>query len=225
MAFDSEGILRGLYGGALIDLDESDAVATSLTANSDGNAVVEINGTGINGLSAVLIFTEEADADSYDDESTLYIEVSDYLDKNWEKVAVFPVFHSHLKQVYVEASTAFVAADVGSTITEETSGDTGMILWYDPALETTGGKGKILIEMDAADDLFDAAIGKTESSGSTGVGTKLEAISAEPKQMQPGIHVVKFTTDKKYVRFNGETVADNMGKVWCLLHDSAFKSI
>lgn len=225
MAFDSLGILRGLYSSALVAMDENDAVATSETANSDGNAVVEINGTGAKGLAAVLIFTEEADSNSYDDEGIITIQASDYLDKNWEEVARFPVIHCHLKQVDITATTAFVAADIGQDLTEETSTDTGKILWYDPALETIGGRGIVIVEMDDSGDLFDAAVGKTETSGGTGVGTKNVAIMADPQQMLPGAYVVRFATDKKYVRCNCESVEDSLGKAWILLTDAAFTKI
>jgi hypothetical protein len=92
-------------------------------------------------------------------------------------------------------------------------------------LETIGGTGKVLIEMDAADDLFDAAVGKTITSGSTGVGTKTTALLPDPTQMQPAVYVRNFTTDKKYVRCNCSNVEDNFGKVWIFLTANAFQRI
>lgn len=224
MAFDNNQILKGLYSGALVDIDESDVAATSLTVNPDGNAVVEINETGKNGLAAVLILTEEADSDSYGDKMVVTIEASDYLDRNWETVAAFPTLYTHLRVVPVKATTAFVASDIGKTLTETTSADTGEIIAFDEALKTVGGTGNIWIAMDAAGDVFDEAVGTVETATSgTGVGKKAAA-SYVPKQMQPGVFVQRFATDKKYVRSKC-TAEDNFGKGWILLTDNAFKTI
>ena len=51
--------------------------------------VVEINGTPETGLVAAVILTEEADSDAYSDETTVSIQASDELDRNWETVAQF----------------------------------------------------------------------------------------------------------------------------------------
>ena len=82
MAFDALGILKGHYAGALVEVDENDAVAISKTANTDGNAVVEINQTGVHGLAAVLIWTAISATAPYSDEGLILIEASDELDRN-----------------------------------------------------------------------------------------------------------------------------------------------
>jgi len=220
MAYDANGILHGEYSGALVDCDENDAVAILEAVNTDGNRVVDLKKTGLKGLTAVLILTEEADADSYDDEANILIEVSDKLDRHWREVARFPTLHAHIRKVWITATTAFVAADIGKDLTESTSTDTGKILYISEGLLSTGDNGGyVLIEMDAAGDVFDEAVGTVETATSgTGVGTKAKASEAGLDiQMQPGLYTVQFKTDKRYVRCNCEDVADNLGKLWILL--------
>jgi len=43
--------------------------------------------------------------------------------------------------------------------------------------------------------------------------------------MIPCIHIVRFATDKRYVRCNCEAVADGLGTAWILLTDSAFVTL
>lgn len=225
MAFDSLGILKGKYGGVLIATDESDADATSLTVNSDGNVVVDISETGAKGLAAVLILTEAADADSYDDEMLVEIQASDYLDKGWATVATFPRLYSHLARLTVTATTAFVAADILQVMTQETTADTGRLIWYDPALETIGGIGEILIERDDSGDIFNEAAGKTINSAGTGASTKTYGAGTTTlEDMQPAVYVVRFATDKKYVRC-ATTAEDSYGKCWILLASNVFKTL
>ena len=222
MAFDADLILKGLYGGALIDMDEDDAVATSLTANSDGNAVVDVSKTGAKGLAAVVVLTEAADADSYDDEAVITIEESDYLDKGWQTVVTFPTLHTHIAELFITATTGFVAADIGQAMTQETTADTGQLLWYDPVLETIGGIGKVWIERDDSGDVFNEIVGKTVNNAGTGRATKTYgAGTTKYFDMQPAVYIRRFATNKKYVRCNCAAVDDNYGKVWILLTDNA----
>lgn len=223
MPFDDDLILKGEYSSALVDVDASDAVSTSLTVNTDGNVCVDLKKTGMsNPLSAVLILTEEADANAYDDEMTVTIEESEFLDRSWQTVATFPVFHCHIRKVPITATTAFVAADIGQDLTETTSNDTGKILFVSTGLLTTGANGGyVLVEMDAAGDLFDEAVGTVETSGGTGVGTKAAASTAGLElQMQPGIYVRRFQSHKRYVRGNFGTPGGNFGKCWLLLSNA-----
>jgi hypothetical protein len=226
MAFDANGILKGLYGGVLVAMDENDTVATSKTANSDGNAVVEIDKTGAKGLAAVVIYTEAADSSSYDDEAVITIEASDYLDKNWETVVTFPTMHTHIAELTVTATTGFAAADITQAMTQETTADTGQLLWYDPVLETAGGIGKIWVERDDSGDIFNEVAGKTVNNAGTGRATKTYgAGTTRLFDMQPAVYIRRFTTNKKYVRCNCESVDDSYGKVWILLTDAAFDKI
>jgi hypothetical protein len=228
MAFDALGILKGHYSGALVEVDESDAVATSLTANSDGNVVVDLKKSGAKGLSAVLIWTAISSTAPYSDEGTIIIEASDELDRNWEQVAEFPTMHCYLRRLKdCIATTGFVALDATTprVLTATTEGSTGLIVSFDEALKTIGGVGDIVVEMqDSADVYATAGVVITATSG-TGVGTQGLAGVAEVPQMVPGIHVCRFSTNKRYVRCNCETVADGLGTAWILLTNHAFETI
>lgn len=228
MAFDALGILKGHYSGALVEVDESDAVAISKTANSDGNAVVEINQTGVHGLAAVLIWTAISATAPYSDEGLILIEASDELDRNWQEVARFPTMHCYLRRLKnCTATTAFVAADVTTprVLTATTDTATGLIYSVDQALFTIGGVGDIVIEMQDAADLYATAGDTLTATAGTGIATQGAASVPEVPQMIPGIHVVRFSTDKRYVRCNCETVADGLGTAWILLTDGAFKTV
>lgn len=220
MAFDSYGILKGYYGGALIDIDESDAAATSETANSDGNAVVEINGTPETGLVAAVILTEEADSNAYSDETTVSIQASDELDRNWETVAQSKVLRSHLVLLKdCTATTAFVAADVTTprVLTATTNEATGKIVSVDQALFTVGGVGDIVVEMQDSGDTYATAGDTLTATSGTGVATQGAAgVKAPEIQDQPGVHFIRFKTDKRYVRCS-VSAEDNIGKGWILL--------
>jgi hypothetical protein len=228
MAFDASGILKGLYGGALIAIDENDAVATSKTANSDGNAVVEINGTPATGLCAVLLLEGPSSTEAallFNDEANITIEGSNELTTGWHTLASFPEICYNVAELTVTATTGFVAGDVGNTITQETTADTGILLAYDPALETVGGIGKILVAMDDAGDIFNQSAGKTVNSGGTGRATKTYGAGTTTfpnSRFLPGVYSVRFTTTDKYVRCNCADVEDSIGKGWILLTDNFF---
>lgn len=224
MPFDANLVLRGEYGGTLVDLDESDAVCTALTMNDDGNIVVDLKKTGKKGLAAVVICTEAADSAAYTDRATLSIEESDELDRNWQTAVTFPVLINFLRTIHVTATTGFVVGDIGQLITEETSTDTGLLISFDEALKTASGIGELLVEMVDSGDVFGADLAKTETSSGTGRSTK-RLVTTVPDQMMPGIYVRRFTTNKRYLRFNGETVADSIGKVWVLIGDDVLDTL
>lgn len=227
MAFDANLVLKGHYSGALVDTDESDAAAVAIAANSDGNCVVEIKETGAKGLAAVVILTEEADSAAYSDETTIEIQDSDELDRGWEAVAKSGILRSHLVLLKdCIATTGFVALDATTprVLTATTEGSTGLIVAFDEALKTVDGIGDILVEMqDDADVYATAGVVITATSG-TGVGTQGLAGTKVGVQHQPGVHVIRFASDKRYVRAV-VTAADCIGKVWILLTDIAFKTI
>ena len=172
MAFDALGILKGLYNGALVEVDENDTVAILTTANADGNAVVDIKKTGAKGLSAVLIWTAISATAPYSDEGLILIEASDELDRNWEEVARFPVMHCYTRRLKdCVATTAFVAADIGQALIATAAADAGLLLSYDEALATIGGVGDIVVEMQDSADVY-ATPGDTLTSDGTGVATQ-----------------------------------------------------
>lgn len=221
MPFDAELILKGLYSGALVDIDESDAVAVSETVNSDGNGVVDIKKTGAKGLAAVVCLTEEADANAYSDETTIEIQASDELDRGWETVATFPTLRSHL--ILLEdciATTGFVAADATTprVLTATTDGATGLIVAFDEALKEIDGIGDILVEMQDDADLYATVADTLTATSGTGVATQGSKVGKKHSwiQHQPGVHIVRFATNKRYVRCK-VTAADCIGKGWILL--------
>lgn len=231
MPFDAEGILRGLYASALVPMDENDVAAVALAANSDGNCVVDVRKTGAKGLAAVMVMlgasSVELAALYNNDTAVVTIEASDTLEGAWEEVARFPVIRAHLLELYVTATVAFVPADIGQLVTQETTADTGYLVSYEPALNTIGGTGKIVVAPVDSGDVFNEAAGKTINSAGTGESTKTygAGTTVSLPEMTPGIYVVRFTTNKRYVRANCEAVADSFGNVWILLTDSAFNKL
>lgn len=228
MPFDANLILKGLYSGALVDTDESDAAAVATTVNTDGNAVVEIKKTGIRGLAAVIVMTELADSDAYSDETIVEIQESDELDRNWETIATSKILRSHLILLKdCVATTAFVALDVTTprVLTATTGTDTGLIVAVDQALFTIGGIGDILVESQDSADVYGTAGDTLTATSGTGVATQGAAgIAGEASvQHQPGVHVVRFVTNKRYVRAK-TTAEDNVGKCWILIGDWDFAS-
>jgi hypothetical protein len=227
MAFDALGILKGLYGGVLVSTDESDVAPISKTPNSDGNAVVELNGTGLKGLAAVMVCTGFAAGESAlfinTDSAIVTIEASDSLVSNWEEVARFPKLYNNILEFYITATTGFVQADIGQLVTQETTADTGYLISFDPALAAIGGIGKIRVAVVDSGDVFNEAAGKTVNSAGTGRATKTYgAGTTVAKTMIPGIYITRFVTNKKYVRCNCALVLDAMGLVWIMLTDGAF---
>lgn len=226
MAFDALGILKGHYSGALVEVDESDASAVSLTANSDGNAVVDIRKTGSKGLVAVCIFTAISSTAPYSDEGTILIQASDELDRNWETVAQFPTIHPYLLRLKdCIATTAFVALDATTprVLTATGDGATGLLFSFDEALKTIGGIGDIVVEMQDSADVYGTGGDTLTATSGTGVATQGSLAGAlDTIQQVPGIMAVRFNTDKRYVRCNCETVADGLGTAWILLTNNAF---
>lgn len=228
MAFDALGILKGLYSAALVPVDESDAVPISLTANSDGNAVVDLKKTGAKGLAAVLIFTAISSTAPYSDEGTIAIEASDELDRGWMVVAQFKRIHPYLWVLKdCVATTGFVALDATTprVLTATGDGATGLIVSFDEALKTIDGVGDIVIEQQDVNDVYATAGDTLTATSGTGVATQGGKGEAVVPQMVPGIDVVRFSTDKRYIRCQCTDVEDELGTAWILLTDAAFVTI
>lgn len=223
MVYDANLVLHGEgSGGALVDMDENDAVAILTSVNADGNKVIDLKKTPNDGLVAALILTEVADAAAYDDEAVITIEESDFLDRNWQTVVTFPTLHAHIRRIWVTNTVAFVAADIGGALTAQ-SGDTGQLLAFDQSLATAGGAGYVYVEMDAAGDLFDDAVGQT-MNGTTGRSTVTTACLATLDtriQMQPHTYYRRFSTNRRYLRCNCEALDDSLGLCWILLTNDA----
>lgn len=221
MVYDANLTLHGKgSGGALVDLDESDAVAILTSVNADGNKVLDLRKTGAKGLIASLILIEEADSLAYDDEAVITIEESDFLDRNWQTVVTFPTLHAHLRRIYVTCTVGFDAADIGAALTSQ-AGHTGQLLKFDQALATAAGSGYLYVEMDDAGDTFADVVGQN-MDGTTGRSTVTRTVESHLAiQMQPKTYHRRFTSDKRYIRCNASNVEDSIGLVWILLTNDA----
>ena len=235
MAFDANNILKGLNNatpGVLVSIDEADAAAIALAANADGNYVVDIRKTGVKGLAAVmcLLGFEAGESALFinTDKAVVTIEASDSLVANWHTIATFPTLYgANQLELYVTATTGFVQADIGQLVTQETTADTGYLTYFDPVLAVATGVGKIRIQPVDAADVFNEAAGKTINSAGTGASTKTYGAGttvAVPTDI-PGIYVIRFTSNERYVRCNCAGVLDAIGKGWILLTDNAFITI
>jgi len=224
MAYDENLILHGVAsGGVHLDLDENGVNALTLAVNATGNKCLDIRKTGAKGLVASLILTEVADADAYSDESTIFIEDSDHLDRGWARVTTFPTLYAHIRRIWVTTTVGFNAADIGAALTSQAPYH-GQLLAFDDALLAVGS-GYVYVEMTDAGDLFTDAVGQTVN-GTTGRSTVTRVcVGLEPNiQMQPHIYNRRFSTNKRYIRANilGATqVTDSLGICWILLTNDA----
>lgn len=235
MAFDAKNILKGLNNAGtpvLVSIDEADVAAIAVTPNADGNSVVDIRKTGVKGLAAVMILlgfeTGESALFINTDKAIVNLEASDSLVSNWERIATFPTLYgANQLRLSVTATTGFSQSDIGTLVTQETTADTGYLTWFDPVLAVAGGVGDIVIQPVDSGDVFNEAAGVTintaggESTKTYGAGTTYSVTSDIP-----GIYVVRFATNKRYIRCNClATVEDAIGKGWILLTDNAFVTI
>ena len=237
MAFDAKNILRGLNDAAtpvLVAMDESDIQAIAVTPNADGNSAVDIRKTGVKGLAAVAIYLGPSASEQAllvdNDYAKLIIQASDQLEGSWEDVATFPTVYYHVLEVYCTATVAaFTALSIGSTVTQETTADTGILIAFDQELLDVDGVGKLYIAVTDEADVFNEAAGKTLIATSPGPGSGIKTYGVDTTVaspvMAPGIYVVRFATNKRYVRCNYDDVLDSFGKVWVLLTDNAFGTI
>jgi hypothetical protein len=225
MAFDSLGIL---IDGSIVITPSTDTPPVSLTRDAaTGAAVIDLKMTGAKGLTAVLIVPSKPT--TYDDTLTPFIEESDVLGeptstwKTWQSVADFPIVYAMLREVTVTATTAFVASDVGRilTATTDSTSDGGHIVWFDPALMTIGGIGKVIVAMSDANDDFSTASDIVTATGGTGVGTISEASKVYPHgDGISGIYVTRFVAKKRYIRANiTVSTGGSYGLISCFLTD------
>ncbi len=207
MPLDADSILRD----GLVDLDNAEAIAVSETRNGDGAVVLDIRKTGIMGIVGVMVCPDVPTAAA--DTLAATIQASDHVSTDFKDVASYPTLFALVRRLRIQATTAFVEADIAASATGGTTGDTGTIRWYDKALETVGGVGDLLVELDAATDTFDD-VDEVITSGTTGVGTMNGAISSITQALSYGIYTVRFVTQKRYVRVSSiPSAGSNWGKV------------
>ena len=200
MPYDANLVLRGLYGGAYVDLDELDAAPTSLTVNADGNVCVDLGplGTGPTGMDCVVIMHDQAT--TYQNTCDIVICESDHLDGDWMTILSFNRVYAYMRELIVRATTAFDCSDdIGQVLTATTGTDTGVIRAISRNLMTIGGVGKIFVEMRDAGDTY-ATAGDIVSSAVTGVGTMV-GVGRVPNWSSGGKTLVRrFSTMKRYIR-------------------------
>ncbi len=207
MPLDADSILRD----GLVDLDNAETTAVSETRNGDGAVVLDIRKTGIMGIVAVMVCPDVPTAAA--DTLSGSIQASDHVSTDFKDVASYPTLFALVRRLRIVSTTGFVAADITGSITGTDTGDTGTLRWYDRALETVGGIGDILIELDAAGDAFDD-VDEVITAGTTGVGAVNGVISSITQALSYGIYTVRFTTQKRYVRVsNTPSAGANWGKV------------
>jgi len=212
MPFDANLVLRGLYGGAYVDLQDADTAPTTIAVNAYGNAVVDLgpHGTGAKGIDIVVIFH-----DTFTDyQDTLDCEVctSDHIAGGWELALEFPRVYPYTREIIATATTAFSAGDdFGVGLVATAAGDAGHIIAFSRELLTIGGTGKIWVAMQDNADLY-ATAGDTLTSAGIGVATQ----GAAARQIQVGgfTMVRRLATPRRYIRPTFVVSADaNFGDV------------
>jgi hypothetical protein len=198
MPFDDE--LKLIDGTIALD-PTSDAAIASLTRDAYGKVVVDIKKTGQNGLFAVLICPTAPT--TYQDTLATAIQHSNQVEDGWEDLAVFPTLYAYMREVFVTTTTAFVGTDIGLvlTATTDSASDGGIIIDFDRALLTLGATGKLLVEMSDANDDYSTSGDIVTATSGTGVGT-ISPAGAATSQRSYGIYVVRFQTNRRYIRPN-----------------------
>ena len=213
MPFDANLVLRGEYGGAMVDLDENDVTPTSLTVNADGNVCVDLgpHGTAAQGLDIVVIF--EDTVTTYQDTLDIQICDSDQLTDGWELAIEFPRVYCYMRELVVTAVTAFVATDIGLVLTAG-DGDTGIIRQLSRELLTVGGVGKIFVEMQDAGDTYATDGDTVDAATGTGDGTLVGVGRVPGWGLTPQTMVRRLSTPKRYIRCtNTVSAGGNFGAV------------
>lgn len=228
MAFDANLVLRD----GSVDLDNSEAVSTSITANADGAKCIDLGTTvrtrgdseGIIHLTASLILPTAPT--TYADTLAVVIQQSDNLGFGWETLASFPTLYTYTRLLSVKVVTAFAAGDIGKVLTGATTGDTGEIRWMHPDLLTVGKTANMIITMQAAGDVFDDDDEVVDAAAGTGDGTMngIAVVEDKPRLGGSNTHIRAFGVTKRYLR--GQLTASagsNFGKAHLLLSPYRFR--
>ena len=101
----------------------------------------------------------------------------------------------------INPTTAFLSSDIGlvATATTDSASDGGIIKDFSRNLLTIGVKGAMYVQMSDANDDYSTAGDIITATSGTGVGT-CTAAGVLTKERSYGIYVVRFATDRKYVR-------------------------
>lgn len=227
MPFDANLVLRD----GTVDLDSGENVATAVAANDDGAKCIDLGLTtkargdvgheGPRVVVATLILPTAPT--TYAVTLATVIQQSDNLTYGWETIASFPTLYSYTRLLSVLVTTAFVAADIGQTLTGGTTLDTGVIRWMHGDLLTVGKTANMIVTMVASDDLFDD-VDEAVSSGGTGAGTMNGAaiVEVNPRLGGPNTLHRVFGATKRYLRGQYTASGGNFGKVYCFLSPYPF---
>ena len=221
MPFDANLILRGLYGGAYVDLITTDAAPTTIAANANGNAVVDLldHGTGALGMDCIVILHDTPT--TYMDTCDIVVCDSDHITDGWQTVLSFPRLYCYMREVIVTATTAFLGTDIGLVFTATGVGtDTGVLREFSRKLLTVGGTGKCWVEMQDAGDTYANAGDTVTCTAGTGIGTV--QVGGIGRVIQtPRTLVRRFSTPKRYIRpTNTVSATGNFGDVDILVTGS-----
>jgi len=199
MPFDANLVLRGLYGGAYVDLDDADVSATTIAVNTDGNAVIDLgpHGSSAKGLDIIVIFHDSSIG--YLDTLDIQICDSDHIAGGWELNLEFPRLYPYTREITGTATTAFTAAaDFGVDLTDtDTGAMDGHIIAFSRELLTVGGTGKIWVAMQDAGDTYPLA-GDTLTSDGGGVCT--QGAASRLIQQSGFVLVRRMSTPRRYIR-------------------------
>jgi len=218
MPYDANLILRGLYGGAYVDLDTNDVTPTSLTVNADGNVCVDLgdHGTGAQGLDCVVIMHDIPV--TYQQTCDIVVCDSDHLTDGWQTVLSFPRTYCYMREVICTATTAFLGTDIGLVFTATTNTAVGILREFSRKLLAVGGTGKCFVEMQGAGDTYATAgdlLTCTLGTGRATQGAAARVIGA------PLTMVRRFSTPKRYIRCtNTVSATGNYGDVDILVTGS-----
>lgn len=185
-----------------VALDENDVAASALTVNADGNYVLDIRKTGNSGLYAVMICPTAPT--TYADTLTAKIQHSHHLTDGWEDLVAFPTLYAYMRELRCTPTTAFVSTDIGLvlTATTDSASDGGVIIDFDnKMINSTLDQGRILVQMSDANDDYSTAGDTLTATSGTGVGTQGAAAWATSERSY-GIYVVRFATERRYIRSN-----------------------
>ncbi len=219
MAFDDNLILRD----GTADLQTAEAAALVLTADANGAKVLDIRKTGQRGLAAVLVLPTAPTA--FADTLDVTIEHSRWYDDTdaFDTLVTFARLYAIVYRVRGTATVAFDSDDILQTLTSTDTSDELTIIDYDKALETVGGIGDVIGAQVAADDVFDQTDGDTCTSGGGGTMTQVSAAAVRTKLRSYGVYVVRFHTDRQYIRaLFTASAGSNFGKVECLISNSPY---
>jgi hypothetical protein len=222
MPNDTEGCL---VDGSIVITSSTDTPPVSVTRDAaTGAVVIDLKKTPAKGINAVLCLPTKPT--SYTHTLTCFIEESDVVGeptalKTWQAVGSFPIINAMLRVMDVVATVAFTDAAVGTIISDASTSDGGVVVWFDPALKTIGGKGKVVIAMSDGNDVY-ATPGTATVASSRGAGTFAAAALIHPNgDGIPGRFVTRFISTKRYVRLNMTASGGSWGLVSCYLQDNA----